>query len=520
MSAFTDHCLGLNEDFIMKFTDKEYHYTLYYYDQAGNLIKTIPPEGVEFVNTTSSFDAVSQSISADRGNHTQTVYTFHRLETQYVYNSLNQLVKQSLPDHDQMDICELTLPSGLDGKFRAEEVQFVNSSLGFVAGWTLYGGQRRGVLYETTNGGVAWSKVNHIVASDLKSTQWIDDGTNSIAYAVGKHGILLRSENGALTWDMVDLYGDNITADLNDLYLDNSESGLLVGNNGMIVDYSPGSANIITPIVSDPAYPINGNDHITSIKRVGSEYYITVNHTNGASESFGLMYRSPNGTNWEVLHKVKAPVFNDIQFVDNTTAIAVGNDGLLLKTIDAGSNWFVQSSSDKASIAKVFFKDPNNGVAIRNGGLLYATYDGGNTWNNLDPVSIYNDFSVFDPSPGTAKLVAVGNASVVSRIILMSGTAGLIPISIPTPVNLTTVWTETVGITLKVVTAGSTSDIYYSESAGGVSAVWDNVNAGLGPIASLAFDLDGPNFNGVVATTTGDLEEYILIQSLLFLPLQ
>jgi len=24
----------------------EYHYTLYYYDQAGNLVKTIPPVGV------------------------------------------------------------------------------------------------------------------------------------------------------------------------------------------------------------------------------------------------------------------------------------------------------------------------------------------------------------------------------------------------------------------------------------------------------------------------------------------
>ncbi|MFT3827200.1 MAG: RHS repeat-associated core domain-containing protein [Chitinophagaceae bacterium] len=28
----------------------EYHYTLYYYDQSGNLVKTIPPEGVRFLN--------------------------------------------------------------------------------------------------------------------------------------------------------------------------------------------------------------------------------------------------------------------------------------------------------------------------------------------------------------------------------------------------------------------------------------------------------------------------------------
>lgn len=29
---------------------REYHYTLYYYDQSGNLVKTIPPEGVRFLN--------------------------------------------------------------------------------------------------------------------------------------------------------------------------------------------------------------------------------------------------------------------------------------------------------------------------------------------------------------------------------------------------------------------------------------------------------------------------------------
>src|SRR5205085_130230 len=36
-----------NESFSVLQPVSEYHYTLYYYDQAGNLIKTIPPEGVD-----------------------------------------------------------------------------------------------------------------------------------------------------------------------------------------------------------------------------------------------------------------------------------------------------------------------------------------------------------------------------------------------------------------------------------------------------------------------------------------
>jgi len=46
-NAYTQHCLSAFEKFTYKYFDKEYHHTLYYYDQAGNLIKTIPPEGVQ-----------------------------------------------------------------------------------------------------------------------------------------------------------------------------------------------------------------------------------------------------------------------------------------------------------------------------------------------------------------------------------------------------------------------------------------------------------------------------------------
>ncbi|CAM1368151.1 hypothetical protein TXIAM_370215 [Tenacibaculum xiamenense] len=61
----------------MTYADKEYQYTLYYYDQAGNLVQTVPPEGV---------DRVTQQ---------------HTYKTQYRYNSLNQLVWQMTPDGGQ-----------------------------------------------------------------------------------------------------------------------------------------------------------------------------------------------------------------------------------------------------------------------------------------------------------------------------------------------------------------------------------------------------------------------------------
>ncbi|MEM9337254.1 MAG: RHS repeat-associated core domain-containing protein [Bacteroidota bacterium] len=65
----------IDESFRYTYVPKEYHYTLYYYDRAGNLVQTVPPRGV---------------VADGTGHHT--------LATNYQYNSLHQLVRQESPD--------------------------------------------------------------------------------------------------------------------------------------------------------------------------------------------------------------------------------------------------------------------------------------------------------------------------------------------------------------------------------------------------------------------------------------
>jgi RHS repeat-associated protein len=81
----------------------EYHYTLYYYDQAGNLVKTVPPSGAvpdfstTFLNQVSTDKAVNAPINNDGNSPTRNVPK-HTLATHYRYNSLNQVVAQITPD--------------------------------------------------------------------------------------------------------------------------------------------------------------------------------------------------------------------------------------------------------------------------------------------------------------------------------------------------------------------------------------------------------------------------------------
>ena len=92
-----------NEKFTMTYPDKEYQYTLYYYDQAGNLIQTVPPEGTKRMGDGLSANekfALNVEIDNTKTQNTanQALLPNHGLKTQYQYNSLNQLVWQQTPD--------------------------------------------------------------------------------------------------------------------------------------------------------------------------------------------------------------------------------------------------------------------------------------------------------------------------------------------------------------------------------------------------------------------------------------
>jgi RHS repeat-associated protein len=97
--AYVKKCIGSAvETFYMKYNNGDYQFTLYYYDQAGNLARTVPPKGVSVITNGASLAAINAERAAKTPYGSKTIYTNHTLETTYGYNSLNQLVKQKTPD--------------------------------------------------------------------------------------------------------------------------------------------------------------------------------------------------------------------------------------------------------------------------------------------------------------------------------------------------------------------------------------------------------------------------------------
>ncbi|MEM7572441.1 MAG: RHS repeat-associated core domain-containing protein [Bacteroidota bacterium] len=102
--SYEDSCLAnLEETFNYTYQPFEYHYTLYYYDQAGNLAMTVPPEGVQPL--TNPGDSVTISIyrealvrSTLSDNQLAQILPDHSMLTHYRYNNFNEVGERDIPD--------------------------------------------------------------------------------------------------------------------------------------------------------------------------------------------------------------------------------------------------------------------------------------------------------------------------------------------------------------------------------------------------------------------------------------
>jgi len=238
--AYLEKCKEAIENFSMMYMDKEYHVTLYYYDQAGSLIKTVPPAGVVLVTDAGELD----QITADRKANKQTFFTKHTLQTKYEYNSLGQLLRQATPDNELMNKWALNGAALLPPASNIYGIAFKNGDNGYVVGDD---GSGNGVIYTTTDGGATWSPVSKVGIGNLKDVQFV----GPVGYAISEEGYLVKTDGGA-NWNTI---ASGTNQKLNDLYFSSATSGVIIGNGGVILKTTDGCSTW-TPAAVPPLNPV------------------------------------------------------------------------------------------------------------------------------------------------------------------------------------------------------------------------------------------------------------------------
>jgi|GEM_PF-4179908 len=98
---YVEECLDVEERFERIYDESEYYYTLYYYDNSGNLQQTVPPEGVYPITADANLTAAAAYRDDFAANPTASLPPEdpdHNLETRYRFTSLNGTFQVNTPD--------------------------------------------------------------------------------------------------------------------------------------------------------------------------------------------------------------------------------------------------------------------------------------------------------------------------------------------------------------------------------------------------------------------------------------
>lgn len=210
-----------------------------------------------------------------------------------------------------------------------------------------YASSESGKMYRTANSGSSWVPVPSNTPNKITGFYLF---ATSVLYVSGTKGYVSRSFDSGVTWDQT--INTGITEDLADLTYFDFVFGFAIGKNGQII-------------------------------------------------------RTAGGTNWEMKPKLTSENLNALAKLDTTTAIVVGNNGVVLKTKDKAVTWEILPFPEKVNLTSVDFWDLFLGFVVGEGGITYQTKDGGLTWVKINSGTIRDLNSVNYGDPNSA--FAVGN---------------------------------------------------------------------------------------------------------------
>lgn len=205
-------------------------------------------------------------------------------------------------------------------------------------------------------------------------------GSGSQAWAVGKFGLIIHSNDGGRNWErQVSGTAEALTA----VSFAGDQVGLAVGSRGTILGTRDGG-------LSWKIQKTDVKDYLLGVQ--------ALDETNAyAVGSFGtFLSTSDGGTTWirykfswekiipHILQEVAIgvePTLNALHFVTREIGWVVGEFGLILHTRDGGQTWTVQrSGGNLAPLFAIVFRDKHRGWVMGQQGTLIWTRDGGQHW--------------------------------------------------------------------------------------------------------------------------------------------
>lgn len=253
---------------------------------------------------------------------------------------------------------------------------FKSNTVGFISG-------KNGEFYVTTNGGV--SLISRPLPEKI-NIHSIDFWNTSFGYASSESGKMYRTANSGSTWVPVP---SNTPNKITGFYLFATSVLYVSGTKGYV------SRSFDSGATWDQSINTGITDDLADLTYFDFVFGFGIGKN-------GRIIRTAGGTNWETKPKLTNEDLNALAKLDTTTAIVVGNNGVILKTKDKAVTWEILPFPEKTNLTSVDFWDLNLGFTVGENGVTYQTKDGGITWLKINSGTVRDLLSVNYGDPNSA----------------------------------------------------------------------------------------------------------------------
>jgi photosystem II stability/assembly factor-like uncharacterized protein len=249
---------------------------------------------------------------------------------------------------------------------------------GFISGESLtYSGN--GIVLKTTDGGVTWTPVWTGANEGLEGSCFVDLNTGFIAgwpkLAGGWSGFA-KTTDGGTTWTSLPVDPDLYY--FTDVVFKDATHGILTGATNTLARVWVTSNG--------------GTSWTTATGLAGVPYHAcwVSGNTYFLADNAGHIQKSVNnGSGWTTVHTITGGLLTGIDFLNDTTGMACGDNGVISKTYDGGVTWTDQVIG--VDIWHDFGWETTDHVYVCGTPEIVAeSTDGGATWGNGFPGSAHN----------------------------------------------------------------------------------------------------------------------------------
>ena len=335
-----------------------------------------------------------------------------------------------------------------------QAVDFVNELIGWAYGWDSDLG--KSIIIKTENGGQSWNVKYDTTDYSINTIYAVNE---DILFAVGYHGLILKTSYVFEIWDNISPYGEYVN--FRSMWFINDSTGVIIGTNhdgenydAMILKTEDGGASWDEQLdsrfqdiynlqfVNDSTGFFLGRDDTGEIMFCRTEDTLSTwsiqTKTTSQINLFYALSRDTifsvmtdflilsgvsnlklsidSGVNWMNVNPLGSWMINAMIFNSNLGFLSgiigfgmigeMGTGNLLLRSMDKGQNWDISILSYPFS--EIHFLDKNKGFAAGGSsdfhsvsGEVYSTSDGGETWMmNFSPGSLVKTCQFLDDNIG------------------------------------------------------------------------------------------------------------------------